>query len=266
MLLKNNCFCRVIMIALCCLFASGCMLNNQIKKGEDKPLDNKEVTLQDLAYNRTKNSSYRIGIEEDGKLVPYLVLTDDYNGDCLLLREYLLDEPRKYNIAKKFSGYYEDSEIDKYLNEEFINRFTSEFRNSIINSIIVITDINSLGGQGKNTISINRKVFLPSFTEMNINMGSRTNLKEGEPLEYFAKESNRIAYYENGQAGSWWLRTASSGYRDVVCGVSVEGALGIGGINGTEGEYLNGIRPAFCLKRETKIIKENGELYVLVQG
>ena len=45
-----------------------------------------------------------------------------------------------------------------------------------------------------------------SFTEMNRNSGSRTNLKEGEPLEYFAKESNRIAYYENGQVGSWWLK------------------------------------------------------------
>ena len=126
------------MIVLCCLFASGCMLNNQNKKGEDKPLDNKEVTLQDIAYNRTKNSSYRIGIEENGKIVPYLILTDDYNGDCLLLREYLLDEPRKYNIAKKNSGYYEDSEIDKYLNEEFINRFTSKLRNTILNSTIVI--------------------------------------------------------------------------------------------------------------------------------
>lgn len=112
---------------------------------------------------------------------------------------------------------------------------------------------------------MNRKVFLLSFTEMNRNMGSRTNLKEGEPLEYFAKESNRIAYYENGEAGSWWLRTANSGYADVVCGVSAEGAIGIGGIHGPEGEYLNGVRPAFCLRRETKITKENGELYVLVQ-
>lgn len=253
------------MIVLCCLFASGCMLNNQNKKGEDKPLDNKEVTLQDIAYNRTKNSSYRIGIEENGKIVPYLILTDDYNGDCLLLREYLLDEPRKYNIAKKNSGYYEDSEIDKYLNEEFINRFTSKLRNTILNSTIVITDINSLDGGGKDTISINRKVFLLSFTEMNRNSGSRTNLKEGEPLEYFAKESNRIAYYENGQVGSWWLRTANSGYADAVCSVIADGSIDVGGINGPEGEYLNGVRPAFCLKRETKISKGNGELYVLVQ-
>lgn len=55
------------MIVLCGLFVSGCMLNTQNKKGESKPLGNKEVTLQDIAYNRTKNPSYRIGIEEDGK-------------------------------------------------------------------------------------------------------------------------------------------------------------------------------------------------------
>lgn len=265
MLLKNDSCCRVFIIVLCCLFASGCMLNNQNTKGRDKLLDNKEVTLQDIAYNRTKNSSYRIGIEENGMIVPYLILTDDYNGDCLLLREFLLDEPKKYNIAKKYSGYYEDSEIDKYLNEEFINRFTSELRNAIVDNTIVITDRNSLGGHGKDTTTITRKVFLLSFAEMNRNSGSRTNLKEGEPLEYFSRESNRIAYYENGQVGSWWLRTPNSGYRDVVCSVTADGALDIVGINGTEGEYLNGVRPAFCLKRETKITIENGELYVLVQ-
>ena len=246
---------------LICLFLSSCMKNNP-NNGEEN-LDKKELTLRDIAYIRTKKPDYRIGIEENGRTVPYLVLTDEYNGECLLLREFLLDEPMKYNVAKEYSGYYENSEIDKYLNEEFINRFSLELRNNIVDSTIVITARASLDGGGKNTTFINRKVFLLSFTEMNRNIGSRTNLKEGEPLEYFAKDSNRIAYYENGRAGSWWLRTPNAGYADVVCGVGTKGEIGISGIHGTEGEYLNGIRPAFCLRRETKIVKADDELFVL---
>ena len=263
MYIKNKIFYVAFAIMLICLFLSSCMKNNP-NNGEEN-LDKKELTLRDIAYNRTKKPDYRIGIEENGRTVPYLVLTDEYNGECLLLREFLLDEPMKYNVAKEYSGYYENSEIDKYLNEEFINRFSLELRNNIVDSTIVITARASLDGGGKNTTFITRKVFLLSFTEMNRNMGSRTNLKEGEPLEYFAKDSNRIAYYENGKAGSWWLRTPNAGYADVVCSVGIKGALGIGGINGPEGEYLNGVRPAFCLSCETKIVKEEGELFVLVQ-
>lgn len=264
MYIKKVRSCGVFLILIYSLFLSGCMINNQKNGGRDKTLDNKELTLQDIAYNRTKNPDYRIGIEENGRIVPYLVLTDEYNGECLLLREFLLDEPMKYNVAKEYSGYYENSEIDKYLNEEFINRFSSELRNNIVDSTIVITARASLDGGGKNTTFITRKVFLLSFTELN-GSGSRTDLKEGEPLEYFSNKSNRIAYYETGRAGNWWLRTPNAGYADVVNGVTSDGVIGIGGIHGPEGEYLIGVRPAFCLNRETKIVKEEGELFVLVK-
>ena len=101
MYIKNKIFYVAFAIMLICLFLSSCMKNNP-NNGEEN-LDKKELTLRDIAYNRTKKPDYRIGIEENGRTVPYLVLTDEYNGECLLLREFLLDEPMKYNVAKEYS-------------------------------------------------------------------------------------------------------------------------------------------------------------------
>jgi hypothetical protein len=256
--------CGILLVLMCCLFTAGCVPNSVDNGGNDSRGDwkePKEPTLQDLAYNPDRDTPYRIGIEEDGAIVPYLVLTDDYNGNCLLLREYLLDEPMSYNTGGEGS-YYENSEIDRYLNGEFIKRFPANLSNKIVDSTIVITALKSLGIGGKETTTITRKVFLLSYAEVN-GENSRTNLKEGEPLAFFKEKSSRVAYYKNGHAESWWLRTANTADRDVVCGVSIDGAIGEGGLLGLAGPYLNAVRPAFCLSRDTKVMKNNDGLFVL---
>ena len=79
----------------------------------------KEVTkISDLAYDENKESGYTVYIQENSKYVPYLVLTNNYNGNTLLLRKDILDELRAYN---DYFAYYKDSIIDKYLNNEFYN-------------------------------------------------------------------------------------------------------------------------------------------------
>jgi hypothetical protein len=259
--------CGIILVLMCCLFTAGCVPNSVDNGGNDSRGDwkePKEPTLQDLAYNPDRDTPYRIGIEEDGAIVPYLVLSDNYNGNCLLLREYLLDEPMSYNSGGWYASYYENSEIDQYLNGEFIKKFPADLSNKIVDSTIVITAQKSLGIGGKDTTTITRKVFLLSYAELH-ESGSRTNLKEGEPLDYFKEMSARVAYYNNGQAGSWWLRTANTANRAVVCGVTTDGAVGLGGIGGPGELYLNGVRPAFCLSRDTKVMKNDDGLYVLVQ-
>ena len=54
--------------------------------------------LRDLAYDKDKRLGYTIHIKEEGKLVPYLVLTKNYinQGNVLLLRKYLLDPPMSF--------------------------------------------------------------------------------------------------------------------------------------------------------------------------
>lgn len=50
------------------------------------------------------------------RIVRYFVLSNDYvKGSALLLRQEILPEDYRMN---KYSSYYKDSEIDKWLNEE----------------------------------------------------------------------------------------------------------------------------------------------------
>lgn len=55
-------------------------------------------TLRDLAYDKDKRLGYTVHIKEDGKLVPYLVLTKNYigQGNVLLLRKHLVDPPMSF--------------------------------------------------------------------------------------------------------------------------------------------------------------------------
>jgi len=73
-------------------------------------------TVEDLA-----DSKEYIYIKENGEYVPFLVLSNDYvNGSVLLLRQEILPEDHRMN---RYSSYYNGSEIDKWLNEEYIESF-----------------------------------------------------------------------------------------------------------------------------------------------
>lgn len=202
--------------------------------------------LADLSYDA--GGPGRIYIKEDDVPVPYLVLTNHYNGNCLLVREYLLETPRIYNEPGRKSSYYEGSNIDCYLCKNFSSVFSDTLRQQMVDSEIEITAYESIGVGGKDIVKIQRTIFLLSYTELN-GSPSRTNPKEGVPLDYFKEIENRIALHEDGTTGSWWLRTASIARTAMVCGVSKEGVVGSSGIYDPNpgGGYFSGVRPAFCL-------------------
>lgn len=238
----------LIITLILCLSSCGVTKSNE-NKDEMSP-----KTLEDIAYSPNTTYDYRVYMSEDGEYVPYLVLSNNYNGNCLLLREYLLDDDHIYNSVAEKAAYYENSTIDCYLNEVFIKTLPDNIREKMVESTIEITDKNSLGVGGTDILTIKRNVFLLSFTEVNAGY-SRTNLKEGTALDYFSDKNTRIALYQDGTAGSWWLRTPNTSGRSIVCGVSKEGIVGIGGIydpNIQDG-YYNGVRPAFCLPNDTLI-------------
>ncbi len=243
------------------------LLTSCIDRSSEKTSHDEPQKLEDIAY--THNSPYdcKIYINEDGTYIPYLVLSNNYNGNCLLLREYLLNDNYIFNNAVEKPAYYEDSAIDCYLNESFIKNLSKDLQERIVESTIEITSKDSLGVGGTNTITIKRNVFLLSFSEVNAGY-SRTNLKEGTALDYFTDKNKRIALYQDGTAGSWWLRTPNTSGRTIVCGVSKEGIVGIGGIydpNKQDG-YYNGVRPAFCLPSSTKICQidfDGVNIYIL---
>ena len=245
------------LLSMASLFFCGCSVS---------PTHNTTPTvLRDLAYTgKEEESQYTLLIKENESFAPYWVLADQYNGssDCLLVRKYVLDEAHAFNKNTNFSSYYANSEIDQYLNGEFRMMLPESLQEIISPSEIAITCKYSLGCCGKETETITRDIFLLSVVEAG-GLSSTTVLREGTELAFFQDTANRIALMADGTASSWWLRTPNTWYDNVTCGVDKNGAIGIGGTGGIEGEsYKSGVRPAFCLNRETEIVSKGGAYYL----
>ena len=224
------------------------------------------LTIRDIAYDFNKEKGFTIYILEHEQYNPYLVLTDDYNGNCLLLRKYLLNDMLPYNEQNDAPSYYRESKIDHFLNNEFFNSFSEKTQSIITLSEIDITDIDSIGIVGTDIIRIQRKVFLLSYTETT-QEESLVNAIEGNPLTIFIENSDLInAATSDNIAGSWWLRTPNTAYYNAVYAISPDGYVGVCRVGGSEIEEGNGVRPAFCVPCSSAIRLDNingEEIYVL---
>lgn len=128
--------------------------------------------------------------ESDGKLHPYLYLTNDYNSSgkgCLL--KYVVNEAITPTGTK-----YEGGNFDLAC-QDFKNRLASSVRKYI--APVTIYSWNS-GTGGKN---ITREIFLLSQRESG--GGSDTYIKQ---FPFFNVQANRIAKDEGGAARGWWCR------------------------------------------------------------
>lgn len=249
---------RLLLLLLIPLFLVGCT--------ESPP--EVPTVLADLAYSEgAEESRYTVWLPEGGELVPYLVLTDDYGGNCLLLRKFLLEEPAVFNSNVLYSGYYEDSRIDRMLSGAFRETLPEEVRALLVTVQIPITARDSLWGGEPAITELSREIFLLSAAEVS-DQSWQTIAAEGQHLEYFSSRERRIGFHADGTPSSWWLRTPNTWYHNVVCGVDRTGVIGIGGVGafGEDGEYSNGVRPAFCLKPETPIYMEDGVFLLFPSG
>ena len=51
--------------------------------------------ISDLAYSSRNQDECIVYLQEDGEYIPFIVVTDDYNGNVLLVRKEVLPEPRR---------------------------------------------------------------------------------------------------------------------------------------------------------------------------
>ena len=250
---------------LICL--SGCVIKIETPRKHQQDLHKDAKTISDLSYCNDCGYIGTVYIMENEKYVPYLVLTDDYQGSSLLLREQLLEEKVVYNTGyEEYPSYYAGSIIDQYLYDTFSQCFSSELYDAILDEPIEITDKSSFS-RGQETIeTVPRKVFLLSYAELN-NTAFQTKAKEGPLLEYFADHANRIAYRPDGKADSWWLRTPTTSDRFHATSVDPEGVSGSAGVLGLGEAIANGVRPAFRLPKQISVQPmdgSGGEFYTLV--
>lgn len=142
------------------------------------------MALSDLGYKKNKYIS-SIHIKENGRYEPYLAIELNDDGQMLLLREYLLDDPMTYSSKTSHFGhgrnYYPKSDIDAYLNSEYLGSLDLELQELIPESTLIVSKPN--GKKPTSIELIERKVFILSAAEMNSR--SKRICIEGEPLEYF---------------------------------------------------------------------------------
>ena len=196
---------------------------------------NKNISVvSDLAYN-SGNSENEVYVYENGGYVPYIVITDDYAGNTLLLRKEAL--PQNYRI-NSYDSYYPDSDLDRYLNSVFLSSL-EKVKSDIVETEIEVTAEDSIGVSGEETEKISRQIFILSGHEMCCS--SENMAMEGQPLSYFKSISNRETL-QNGKKASCWLRTPNTFYVSCLYVIGDNDKIGF-----TNASDFNAVRPAFCI-------------------
>ncbi len=152
-------------------------------------------------------------IRQDGFLSPYRILSDDYHGKVLLLSETSYDDAA---FDRENQNAYCDSDLDKYLNGEFLKVYSKGIQNSLETVPVPVAD--SKTGE---TDKIERKVFLLSASEIGI-VHERA-AAEGDTFAYFKEQANRVPVDSHGRPETLWLRSPVIGRDDSVWVVGIDG-------------------------------------------
>jgi hypothetical protein len=192
-------------------------------------IDNKifEMTQRVEVGNLSVGASF--GLYENGVLVPYYKLENNYGGSgrVLVVRANLTHIAVLYN---QDYPYYANNSVDPWMNGEFLARLDSATQN-----VISEVGIDAIGVMGVQTLY--RKVFLLSLQEYQA-YGVAEALGQASPM--FNSKAKRVATY-NGSLVAHHTRDTSP----------MSGTSGIIDVEGT-GWLLSklttaGVRPAFTL-------------------
>lgn len=242
---KKNYIWILSTVLFCVFLAAGC--------------EKKSKTIAQIAYDKLDENSV-IYLKEEDAMVPYLVLTSDYQGNVLLLRKDLLPNmmPYKENdnvgwTSYEYASFYEESSIDQFLNTEFLDSLGKDVRDKMVKSTIEVTDKDSYFDGDRITHTISRDVFLLSAEELNLNI-KYTAVVEGTPLKCFkGKYDKKVAYLPDGSRCAYWTRTPDLWETFTVL------TVGYHGCGSGAADIQSGVRPAFCMNKDT-VIKESDDI------
>lgn len=163
------------------------------------------------------------------------------NGTWLLLK-YIYGT-RQWNSTH--SNVLETSEIQSYLNGEFLGLFDPEVQSAIKQVKIPYRKNGGSGGTDQSGANgLLSKIFLLADLEVGF-LASTTTPEDGAKLDYFVAgttgASKRIAYL-NGSANSWWLRSPHASRSNIAGSVGTDGVYG-----GAKVIASYGVRPAIIL-------------------
>lgn len=197
-------------------------------------------TIGEMAYDTNGGKASYIIVFEGQDYVPYYVASSNYRGKTLLLRMSALSKEMSMSTQ---TGYL-NSEVDKYLNSEYLDNLNDVAKLIYPTTIDVFNPLSS-------EETIERKAFLLSFSEM----GFKALNEDTEGLAFFKDEDHSICYehpYVKDGPRPVWLRdsyfTNGSDKANTMC------VNECGELTSKDSNELCGVRPAFCVNSDELVV------------
>ena len=200
------------------------------------------------------NVGDKLKIKENGVVANYVIVhkgkpSDLYDDSCdgvWLLREKILEEERAWHGTNSdmSANDYENSDIEAWLNGDFLNMIDEKIRAEI--KTVKIPFKKGVGtastGVYSGTNGLSCKVFLLSGYEVGLTQSDNSRLPiDGAKLSYFSDNASRIVIL-NEIYMIWWLRSPSASNEKSAFAVLQNGSCG------SDLSYLShGVRPALIL-------------------
>jgi hypothetical protein len=231
---------------------SGTPLNRALFESIRTDLAALQTNVSDLIVSHAKKTllaSVPPGTEfvlfEDGIRVPFIKLAGEYSstGRSLVIRKHICKMDTLTTSDQK--NMYENCKTDLWLNDDrdgYLAKLDVQTR-SAVSAVPVSLNI---GNKSASIITIQRRVFLLSMTELGI--GRADGLVEGIAVQYFSGNERRIAQF-NGAVSEYWMRTPNYSLNSESRYVTVSGSSA----PATSYNYVAGIRPAFTLPADFEI-------------
>lgn len=193
------------------------------------------VTLADIPASDAETETIVNLKESDGKLHPYLYLSNNYESSngCLLLRKECYMKGAWSNTQGANNNLFPEHELDIWCYQTFPDYLDSSIKSELISVSIKV-----------NGSIIQRQCFPLSCTEYGTSGDFPT---EGSSLSYFSTNEKRIALFEN-NATNYWTRTTSP--KNQRTGYLIRST---GDSSTNVGSAMMGYRPAFCLPLTFKL-------------
>lgn len=188
-----------------------------------------------MAYLGDKNVGDIVKIKEDGVAVNYLIVhkgkpSDLYDDSCdgvWLLREKTHSIRAWDGTSSSYDNDYENSDIEAWLNGDFLNTIDEKIRAAIKTVKIPYrkgSGTSMTVQSGANGLSC--KVFLLSGYEVGFTQSDSEYFPiDGAKLSYFSDNNSRIGKDSTDTAVSWWLRSPHTNRSKSAFSVYTNGSL-----------------------------------------
>lgn len=189
------------------------------------------VTLADIPASDAETETIVNLKESDGKLHPYLYLSNNYedSGAGLLLRKDIYQKGQFHSSSHQYNG----SIVDAWCEGTFLTTVLDTY----VQEQLMSVNIQVQGAY------ISRKCFVLSIVEYN---WSASGISEGNSLPYFKDDKARISLYQ-GSSADYYTRTYQSSNGNIWF-------VGLMGNAGPTPATTNlGYRPAVCIKKSFKL-------------